>query len=254
MGLSGQIISVLGKKLINLEKNIFMSQVLNKADKWFSHNLKYEFQDQSLLILALTHRSASSINNERLEFLGDSILGFMIADHVFQLEPEMNEGDLTRLRAYLVQESTLHKIAVNIDLSDYILLGSGEKKSGVKFRASVLSDTIEALIGAVYLDGGYQQVRKFIKRLFASLFANLPDLNQLKDSKTQLQELLQHDGNLLPAYTLVKIMGADHNQLFYVDCNIEKNNLKTNGKGSSRRSAEQQAAKDMLNKLNEMGT
>ena len=116
-----------------------------------------------------------------------------------------------------------------------------------------MSDTIEALIGAVYLDRGYQQARKIIKRLFASLFASLPDLNQLKDSKTQLQELLQHGGNLLPTYTLEKIIGADHDQVFYVDCNIEKNDLKTTGKGSSRRNAEQQAAKDMLNKLNEKG-
>jgi len=231
-----------------------MSKVSNEVEKWFSHNLQYEFQDRSLLILALTHRSASSLNNERLEFLGDSILGFVIADLVFQLKPEMNEGDLTRLRAHLVQEATLHKIALNINLSDFILLGSGEKKSGVKFRASVLSDTLEALIGAVFLDSGYQQARNIIKRLFAALFASLPDLNQLKDSKTQLQEMLQHDGDILPAYTLVKTLGADHDQVFYVDCNIEKNNLKTNGKGSSRRSAEQQAAKDMLNKLNEMGT
>jgi len=156
---------------------------------------------------------------------------------------------LTRLRAHLVQESTLHKIALTMNLSDYIILGSGEKKSGVKYRSSVLSDTLEALIGAVYIDGGYHHAKMLIKRLFKSWFDDLPDLNQLKDSKTQLQELLQHNGDALPSYSLEKTTGADHDQVFFVDCKIEKNNLQTIGQGSSRRNAEQQAAKEMLIKL-----
>ena len=228
-----------------------MNYSMIETDQWSKQSLKYEFQDQSLLVLALTHRSVSSVNNERLEFLGDSILGFVIADLVYQLKQEIDEGNLTRLRAHLVQESTLHKIAVTMNLSDYIILGSGEKKSGVKYRPSVLSDTLEALIGAVYIDGGYQQTRELIKRLFDSWFTNLTDLNALKDSKTQLQELLQHDGDALPSYILKKTMGADHDQVFYVDCKIKKNDLQTIGQGSSRRNAEQQAAKEMLKKLNE---
>ena len=145
-----------------------MNYSMIETDQWSKQSLKYEFQDQSLLVLALTHRSVSSVNNERLEFLGDSILGFVIADLVYQLKQEIDEGNLTRLRAHLVQESTLHKIAVTMNLSDYIILGSGEKKSGVKYRPSVLSDTLEALIGAVYIDGGYQQTRELIKRLMNS--------------------------------------------------------------------------------------
>ena len=226
-----------------------MNYSMIETDQWSKQSLKYEFQDQSLLVLALTHRSVSSVNNERLEFLGDSILGFVIADLVYQLKQEIDEGDLTRLRAHLVQESTLHKIALTMNLSDYIILGSGEKKSGVKYRSSVLSDTLEALIGAVYIDGGYHHAKMLIKRLFKSWFDDLPDLNQLKDSKTQLQELLQHNGDALPSYSLEKTTGADHDQVFFVDCKIEKNNLQTIGQGSSRRNAEQQAAKEMLIKL-----
>ena len=219
--------------------------------------LGYDFADPGLLVKALTHRSWCAENegasNERLEFLGDAVLGLVIAEYAFEDQPELPEGQLAKIRASVVSAPALAATAREIGLGKALRLGHGESSSGGSEKESILADALEAVIGAVYLDGGYQQVRKFIKRLFASLFANLPDLNQLKDSKTQLQELLQHDGNLLPAYTLVKIMGADHNQLFYVDCNIEKNNLKTTGKGSSRRNAEQQAAKDMLFKLNEKG-
>ena len=219
--------------------------------------LGYDFADPGLLVKALTHRSWCAENegasNERLEFLGDAVRGLVIAEYAFEDQPELPEGQLAKIRASVVSAPALAATAREIGLGKALRLGHGESSSGGSEKESILADALEAVIGAVYLDGGYQQVRKFIKRLFASLFANLPDLNQLKDSKTQLQELLQHDGNLLPAYTLVKIMGADHNQLFYVDCNIEKNNLKTTGKGSSRRNAEQQAAKDMLFKLNEKG-
>ena len=219
--------------------------------KWCFDFLNYEFKDESLLTLAFTHRSASSKNNERLEFLGDAILGFIIADLLFHIKINVSEGDLTRLRARLVQESTLYEIATKIKLSNLIALGSGEKKSGVRNRPSVLSDTLEAVLGAIYLDGGYESIRIVVIKLFKLSFNNLPDLDQLKDSKTRLQELLQHNGSDLPKYILEKISGEDHNQVFFVRCEVGENNIIVSGVGSSRKAAEQEAANTMLKKLNE---
>jgi len=219
--------------------------------KWCMEFLNYEFKDESLLTLAFTHRSVSSKNNERLEFLGDAILGFIIADLLFHLKINVSEGDLTRLRARLVQETTLYDIAVNIRLGSLIALGSGEKKSGVRNRPSVLSDTLEAILAAIYLDGGYESIRNVVRKLFESSLDNLPDLNQLKDSKTKLQELLQRNGDNLPNYILKKTLGEDHNQVFYVKCEIEEHNISITGIGSSRKAAEQEAANIILKKLNE---
>ena len=219
--------------------------------KWCFDFLNYEFKDESLLTLAFTHRSASSKNNERLEFLGDAILGFIIADLLFHIKINVSEGDLTRLRARLVQESTLYEIATKIKLSNLIALGSGEKKSGVRNRPSVLSDTLEAVLGAIYLDGGYESIRIVVIKLFKLPLSNLPDLDQLKDSKTKLQELLQHNGSDLPKYILEKISGEDHNQVFFVRCEVGENNIIVSGVGSSRKAAEQEAANTMLKKLNE---
>jgi len=224
---------------------------VKKTINWIKKEFDYRFEDESLLQLALTHRSVSSDNNERLEFLGDSILGFIVAELLFDKKTDSNEGDLTRLRSHLVQESTLHKIAQNIKLSEHIILGSSEKKSGTKHRSSVLSDALEAFFGAMYLDGGIDHTRRVILNLYAEFIPNLPKASELKDAKTKLQEILQSKGHSLPVYSVIKITGQDHQQKFFVKCQIDEGDLNVKGEGISRRIAEQDAALEMLKKYNE---
>ncbi len=208
--------------------------------------LGYQFSDVSLLNLALTHRSKGGTNNERLEFLGDAILGAVIAAELYQCFSASSEGDLTRLRATLVKGDTLAEIGLELSLGDYIRLGSGELKSGGFRRASILACAVEALIGAVYLDSGFEAARQLILKLYRERLKNVSPEDELKDPKTRLQELLQSKQKPLPVYSLLRVDGEDHAQTFYIECIVDGMDAAIQGKGISRRKAEQAAAKKML--------
>ena len=211
--------------------------------------LNYNFKDPGLLIEALTHRSAGAKNYERLEFLGDSIVNFVIADKLFSMYPQYPEGDLSRLRASLVNKDGLAMIARDLNLGEYLILGSGELKSGGFRRDSILSDTVEAILGAVYVDGGFELSRSLVLRLYKDQLANMPDPATLKDPKTQLQELLQARKFSLPVYDVSEISGKAHNQIFSVTCSIDELNIKSSGRAASRRKAEQLAAIEAISKV-----
>ena len=191
---------------------------------------------------AFTHRSVSAQNNERLEYLGDSLLGFFIAEWLFKNYPNYPEGDLTRLRAYLVRKETLASIAREQNLGDHLVLGAGELKSGGVHRDSILADALEALIGAMYLFEGFDQARTFVLNLYATRLQNIPEVDELKDAKTRLQELLQSNGVALPKYVLREQVGKSGNEIFTVECVIEGCKEKFIGTGENRRRAEQNAA------------
>ncbi len=205
-------------------------------------NITYEFSRPQLLERALTHRSKSGENNERLEFLGDSVLNFVVAQRLYELLPEASEGHLSRLRASLVKGSTLAEIAADLDLGKELRLGSGELKSGGHRRDSILADAVEALLGAILLDGGFEAVQDYILGLWRSRFEDLPGEESLKDPKTRLQEYLQSRGNPLPVYEVLVVSGEPHNQTFKVECRIQALEIKTEGVAGSRRRAEQEAA------------
>ncbi len=204
--------------------------------------LEYSFSNPSLLDEALTHRSYSSKNNERLEFLGDGILNFVIAHELFKSYPDVQEGDLSRLRANLVNKDSLAEIAGHLQLGEVIRLGSGELKSGGFRRPSILADAVESIFGAVYCDGGFEPCRELIVRLYANRLSLSMDLQSLKDPKTQLQELLQSRRYSLPEYQVLNITGQAHAQVFHVRCSIDKMKIEVKGEGKSRRKAEQIAA------------
>lgn len=211
--------------------------------------LGYSFSDATILELALTHRSAATNNNERLEFLGDSVLGMVISIQLYSKFPKSDEGVLSRLRASLVKGETLSELAKDINLGDFIKLGSGELKSGGFRRASILADAFEAVIGAIYLDGGIQEAEKFLLAQFENRL-NKIDLNEIsKDPKTRLQEYLQARNHPLPVYTVVSIEGKSHEQTFTVDGQVEIINRIIQGKGKSRRYAEQKVAQKILELL-----
>ena len=203
---------------------------------------KYQFNDVSLLELALSHRSYQHNNNERLEFLGDSILNFTIAESLYQKFKTLPEGDLSRLRASLVKSESLAEVAKSIKLGDFILLGEGELKSAGWRRPSILADTFEAIIGAIYLDGGFEEARKFILKFFQTQIESIDPKRIVKDAKTTLQELLQSRKLMIPEYKVIKIEGEAHNQVFFVQCEISQLRLQTEGSGTSRKLAEQEAA------------
>jgi len=213
--------------------------------------LQYHFSDPALLLQALTHRSVGASNNERLEFLGDSILNFTAAEALYQARPEADEGTLSRYRALLVKGETLAHIADELGLQAVLILGEGELKSGGHRRKSTLADSVEAIIGAVYLDSDIQQAIALVRRLLASRLQNLPEPEALKDPKTRLQEAMQQQSQSLPDYELVQVTGEAHAQQFEVSCAIVINNKKhqTQGLGTSRRRAEQAAAAIMLEKV-----
>lgn len=211
-------------------------------------HLDYRFNDTTLLEQALTHRSAGSRNNERLEFLGDAILGGVIAGELYQRFPGAKEGRLSRLRASLVRRESLADIAQSLQVGDYLQLGVGERKSGGHHRDSILSDALEALLGAIYLDGGYAPCRECILDLFAGKLESLADTTVLKDPKTRLQEFLQAQHRALPAYTVLKVSGEAHAQSFRIECAVTGVEPST-GEGGSRRQAEQDAAECMLAQL-----
>lgn len=214
-----------------------------------AERLAYRFNDRALLDEAVTHRSVSERNNERLEFLGDSILNFVIADELFHRQPRESEGALSRLRASLVNRETLAAIARQLDLGGHLRLGSGERKSGGRRRDSILSDALEGVLGAVYLDGGFDACRTLIVRLFAERLEHLPDAADLKDPKTRLQEYLQSARLDLPSYHVLEVAGKAHDQLFRVECRIPGIDQVTVGEAGSRRRAEQRGAEAMLNLL-----
>lgn len=204
--------------------------------------IPYSFNDPDLLTLALSHRSVGRLNNERLEFLGDSILNFVISARLFDLRNDNDEGDLSRLRARVVRGDTLAKLALNLNLGDYIRLGEGESKSGGYKRNSILADVLEAVFGAIYLDGGFESCERVIQHVCDPYIAGLPDAGDLKDSKTLLQEYLQGHAHGLPEYSLLKDEGPPHRKEFLIQCSNELAGFKVTGKGRSRRKAEQVAA------------
>ena len=211
--------------------------------------LNYQFSDNSLLELALTHRSFQGKNNERLEFLGDSILNFIIAESLFKKFNLLPEGDLSRLRSQLVKSETLSEIGILLKLGDYLILGEGELKSSGWRRPSILADSVEAIIGAVFIDGGINAASELILDWFKSRIDLINPDNIEKDSKSILQELLQAKKIALPDYNVVSIEGEAHCQHFRVSCSIPKLGLSIEGEGSSRKIAEQSAAEEILKKL-----
>ncbi len=209
----------------------------------------YDFSDKSLIDRALTHRSAGSTNNERMEFLGDSILGFVIADEIFKNLTNADEGDMSRLRSSLVKGVTLAKIAKEINLGNYLLLGPGELRSGGQSRDSILADALEAIFAAIYLDGGYKAARRIILDLYNKRLENISTTKLLKDPKTRLQEYLQAKKYKLPEYSVIDITGEQHDQSFTIKCVIDDLDLNAIAVGSTRRQAEQKAADKLLQEL-----
>ena len=215
------------------------------------HKLQYEFQNPALLQRALTHRSFSADNNERLEFLGDSVLSLAISSLLYARLQSLPEGDLSRVRSNLVKEGTLHQIALQLGLPELLRLGEGESKSGGKQRPSILADAVEAILGAVYLDAGFVAGEQVVHRLFANVEINPHMRAAEKDPKTALQEWLQGRRMQLPQYTVSAITGAAHKQTFEVACMIPELKLGAKGTGPSRRAGEQAAASAMLALLKE---
>ena len=210
--------------------------------------LGHDFNDPTLLEQALTHCSAGSTNNERLEFLGDAVLDCVISEELFQRYPQAREGELSRLRASLVRRDSLAAVAQTLDIGQYMHLGTGERKSGGHHRGSILSDALEAVLGAIYLDGGYDACRTCILGLFSEMLDNLSKIAALKDAKTRLQEHLQSHHSDLPEYRVIEVTGEAHDQCFEVEC-VVTGSEPTRGQGRSRRIAEQGAAEKMLSQL-----
>lgn len=221
---------------------------MDKAERWLSNTLDYRFSDVGLLQQALTHRSAPGASNERLEFLGDAILDIVISEALFHALPDAPEGDLSRMRASLVRDTSLAGIAAELGLGEHLILGGGERKSGGHRRRSILADALEALFGAVYLDSGFDAVAALIHRIFETKLEALPQADDLRDPKTRLQEWLQARGASPPEYKLVNVTGKAHQQCFEVRC-LVPGHEPASGEGRSRRSAEQQSARRMLVRL-----
>ncbi len=219
---------------------------MNGSLSQLERTIGYTFKDKELLETALTHRSQGRKNNERLEYLGDAVLGFVIADSLFRKFPNATEGDLTRLRSTLVRRKTLAELAHGMALGDYIRLGSGEMKSGGWRRASILANTFEAMIGAVYLDAGFNVCQQCIASLYQTLLSGVSLDNVHKDPKTSLQELLQSRQQALPAYTVLSEDGKAHERLFTVECAIDDLAILVQAQGRSKQEAEQAAAEQAL--------
>ncbi len=226
-----------------------MSELLNRLQQ----RLDYQFAAPELLQQALTHRSFSGHNNERLEFLGDGLLNFVIGDALYTLKPRDEEGALSRLRASLVREETLAKLARELELGEFLQLGESELKSGGFRRDSILADAFEAILGAIFLDGGFDKARAAALRLYTALLDTLPDPERLKDAKTRLQEWLQARARPLPAYAVLSEEGPPHARRFHVRCALTDAELGSEARGGSRRIAEQRAAEMLLKQLEQIG-
>lgn len=233
----------MSKKLREIEQQSHLQKLQD--------SLGYQFKDATLLGVALTHKSYQAKHNERLEFLGDAVLNTSITAYLFEHFPELDEGVLSRVRASLVKGETLAKLAREHALGEHLLLGTGELKSGGFKRASILADAMEAIIGAVYIESGFEQSKAFVVKLYAKRL--LPDsiLGLGKDPKTALQEYLQSRKLPLPSYQLEKVTGEDHQQVFTVTCELAKLNIKASSSGSNRRSAEKAVARLVLEQINQ---
>jgi len=224
---------------------------LKKAASWLANTLQYRFENAELLRQALTHRSAGHDNNERFEFLGDAILGFVISDIVYRLHPDAPEGDLSKLRASLVKDESLAELALGLGLGEHLILGSGERKAGGHRRESILADALEAIFAAVFLDRGIEAAKAVLERVYEQRIMNLPDIADLRDPKTRLQEWLQARKMALPSYDLVGESGKDHNKRFTISCTVSNKGTTTQGTSTTRRKAEQQAAQEMFALISE---
>ena len=218
--------------------------------KELEKRIGYQFRNQALLRRATTHRSFSADHNERLEFLGDSVLGCTIGYELFKMDSHFSEGQLSRVRSNLVREEALDEIAADVGVSDFLLMGEGEVKTGGRTRPSILADAMEAIFGAVFLDGGFAEAQRVILGLYRKILADLPE-RMGKDPKTQLQEVLQANHLPVPAYRVVSCVGKPNAQTFVSECFIEHFGIRTDGTGSNRRTAEQNAAAAALRGLNE---
>ena len=219
---------------------------MEKAESWLYKALQYRFHDAALFEQALTHRSAAGRNNERLEFLGDAVLDFVISDLVFKSHPDASEGDMSKLRSSLVKDTSLAALASELGLGEFLILGSGERKTGGHRRESILADALEAIFGAVYLDSGYDASKQIIEQVFAQRLDNLPHVDDLRDPKTRLQEWLQARQLALPNYELVNVTGKAHRQKFAVTCTVNELSQTSHGESTTRRKAEQKSARNML--------
>ena len=211
--------------------------------------LQHRFQQPALLELAVTHRSFSAHHNERLEFLGDTVLSLSISQVLYRVLGDMTEGELSRIRANLVRQETLHQLALGLDLGGVIRLGEGEMRSGGHKRPSILADALEAVIGAVFLDAGFETSDALVRRLYDQVEINPNMQANTKDAKTELQERLQGQRKKLPLYQVIETQGAAHQQIFEVECEVPELNLKARGRGPSRRAGEQAAAQAMLDAI-----
>ncbi len=222
---------------------------MDKSAAWLKQSLDYEFENVEFLRQALTHRSAQGINNERLEYLGDAVLDFVISEAVYLQRPDASEGVLSRLRSSLVRDVTLAELATDLGIGEHLILGPGEKKSGGHRRASILADALEAIFGAVYLDSGFDEARRIIHNAFADRLVDIPDSAERRDPKTRLQEYVQSRKIELPDYQVEKVDGQAHKQTFSVRCTIAELDASTTGQGTTRRDAEQESAEQMLTLL-----
>lgn len=222
--------------------------MVKKLEK-LQQTLAYQFTDSDLARLALTHRSASASHNERLEFLGDSLLGFIVAEMLHEKNPDATEGELSRMRASLVSKPALAGVARRLGIGELLQLGSGESNSGGKDRDSILADSVEALIAAIYLDGGMEPCKAFVISMHEKKLSAGTKKAKQKDAKTRLQEYLQARGRALPEYEVVDICGAAHEQVFHVSCSLKSMGVYAEGSGTSKREAQQQAAEKTLESI-----
>ena len=217
--------------------------------QWCKSTLGYDFNDNSLLDLALTHRSYSKDNNERLEFLGDAVLDLILSDVLYREYSLMEEGNLSRMRASIVNERSLSLVANQLLINEYLILGQGEATSGGSQRDSILANTLEAILGAIFLDGGYHSVEAIIIKIFKNNIDSIDPESDYKDSKSQLQELLQQQQKDLPQYQLIETTGDKHDQEFLIECVIDNGNIITTATAKNIKTAEQKAASKALKKL-----
>ncbi|MFZ9963052.1 MAG: ribonuclease III [Burkholderiales bacterium] len=214
--------------------------------KDLEHKLNYQFKNPDLLLEALTHRSYGATNNERLEYLGDAALNLIIANYLFRTFPDLVEGEMTRVRAVLVNQDGLSRVARNLDIGSHIKLGGGEVKTGGAERASILADALEAIVGALYIDSGFENAETVVLGMYSEILQGIDPQDVAKDSKTLLQEYLQAKKFKLPIYNVVEVSGEAHEQHFVVDCVLGELKVSAQGSGVSRKSAEQAAAREVL--------